>query len=111
MTNNNSTSTLIAPTIAFHADTIKDLDTLKRLEQWRNLGAGQLMLTDMKRKQESPSFDEALFWDSMLDWVAVLDQPLTEPSNKWFLRLLHTDNPDLPQLSLDMLSLDARREL
>ncbi|KAJ3304341.1 hypothetical protein HDU93_006370, partial [Gonapodya sp. JEL0774] len=111
MTKNNSTSTLIAHTIAFHLDTIKDPETLKRLEHQKNPGAGQLTLIDMKRKRESPSFDAALFRDAMLDWVATSDQPLTEPSNEWFLRLLRTVNPDLPSLSADMIRLDARLEL
>jgi len=66
------------------------------------------VLTINERLQD---FNENAFRAALLDWVAASNQPLTEPTNEWFVRVQRVLNPDAPVVSSDMLRYDIPREV
>ncbi|KAJ3339194.1 hypothetical protein HDU93_008487 [Gonapodya sp. JEL0774] len=108
MTNHLSTSTLILHTIRFHANSIKDPETRKKLDEKKGTGPSQMTLVDMqtapKRKREViPVFKDDAYRAAVLNWVVASDQPLSEPSNWWFLQMMAVACPEAPRISADMI--------
>ncbi|KXS10987.1 hypothetical protein M427DRAFT_36445 [Gonapodya prolifera JEL478] len=108
-------STLQTHVLKYHADTIRDPDIRKKLEQQRIPTRNQLTLEDIAsgkwKRDPVQVFDEETYQAFMLNWIVAANQPLTEPTNRWFLRMICTANPEVPQISGDMIKADIPQEM